>query len=121
MAGFVGRTTFLDGTIEAAGHFRTEGGLSITCAGGVSGKAALSLRPERVEIAAAPLTGLDNSLSGTVEFVSYLGASIDVHVRLSPADRLVVQMANREGGFTPEIGQAVHVGWSRSAGQVFSV
>jgi putative spermidine/putrescine transport system ATP-binding protein len=125
VAAFVGRTTFLDGTVEPTGRFQTEGGLSIACAiSGESvapGRASLSLRPERVEIAATPLNGLDNSLPGTVEFVSYLGASIDVHVRLSPADRLVVQIANREGGFAPGVGQAVHVGWSRSACQVFSV
>ncbi|HTR85086.1 MAG TPA: ABC transporter ATP-binding protein [Reyranella sp.] len=120
VAGFVGRTTFLDGAVEAPGRFRTEGGLEIACEGGNPGKAALSLRPERVEIAAAPLPGLDNRLSGTVEFVSYLGALIDIHVRLSPADRLVVQIANRDGGFAPEIGQSVHVGWPRSAGQVFN-
>ena len=70
--------------------------------------------------AAAPLSGLDNALSGTVEFVSYLGASIDIHVRLSPADRLVVQIANREGGFAPEAGQQVHIGWRASASQIFS-
>jgi putative spermidine/putrescine transport system ATP-binding protein len=45
---------------------------------------------------------------------------IDIHVRLSPSDRLVVQIANREGGFTPEVGQPVHVGWPASAGQVFN-
>ena len=55
-----------------------------------------------------------------MEFVSYLGALIDIHVRLSPADRLVVQIANRDGGFAPEVGQPVHVGWPASAGQVFN-
>jgi putative spermidine/putrescine transport system ATP-binding protein len=45
---------------------------------------------------------------------------IDIHVRLSPSDRLVVQIANREGGFSPEVGQPIHVGWSASAGQVFN-
>ena len=120
VAGFVGRSTFLDGTVEAPGRFRTEGGLSLVSAGGTTGKASLSLRPERLEIAAAPLTGLDNCLPGTVEFVSYLGAMIDIHVRLSPADRLVVQIANRDGGFAPEVGQKVHVGWRASAGQVFN-
>jgi putative spermidine/putrescine transport system ATP-binding protein len=120
VAGFVGRSTFLDGAVETPGRFRTQGGLSLTCAGGTPGKASLSLRPERLEVAAAPLTGLDNSLTGTVEFVSYLGAMIDIHVRLSPADRLVVQIANREGGFIPGVGQPVHVGWRASAGQVFN-
>ena len=123
VAGFVGRSTFLDGTVEAPGRFRTDGGLSLVCAGGAPGKASLSLRPERLEVAAAAhsasLAGLDNCLPGTVEFVSYLGAMIDIHVRLSPADRLVVQIANREGGFAPGVGQHVHVGWRASAGQVF--
>jgi putative spermidine/putrescine transport system ATP-binding protein len=120
VAGFVGRSTFLAGTVEAPGRFRTDGGLTLACTGGTPGRAVLSLRPERVEIAAAPLSGLDNRLSGTVEFVSYLGSLIDIHVRLSPADRLVVQVANREGGLAPDVGQPVHVGWPASAGQVFN-
>ncbi len=120
VAGFVGRSTFLDGTVEQPGRFRTDGGLSLACRDGRAGRAALALRPERVEIGAAPRPGLDNSLPGTVEFVSYLGALIDIHVRLSPNDRLVVQIANREGGFAPEVGQPVHVGWPASAGQVFN-
>ncbi|SEO87608.1 putative spermidine/putrescine transport system ATP-binding protein [Rhodospirillales bacterium URHD0017] len=120
VAGFVGRTTFLAGTVEAPGRFRSDGGLALACAGGLPGRAVLSLRPERVEIGLQPRSGLDNALSGTVEFVSYLGALIDIHVRLSPSDRLVVQIANREGGFTPEVGQPVHVGWPVSAGQVFN-
>ena len=120
VAGFVGRTTFLAGSIEAPGRFRSDGGLALACTGGNPGRAALSLRPERVEIGLQPRSGLDNCLPGTVEFVSYLGALIDIHVRLSPGDRLVVQIANREGGFTPEVGQPVHVGWPASAGQVFN-
>ena len=120
VAGFVGRSTFLDGAVEAAGRFRTDGGLSLACRDGKAGRAVLSLRPERVEIGPTARAGLDNSLPGTVEFVSYLGALIDIHVRLSPADRLVVQIANREGGFAPEVGQPVHVGWPASAGLVFN-
>jgi putative spermidine/putrescine transport system ATP-binding protein len=117
VASFVGRTTFLAGTVEN-GRLRTDGGLDLAIEGGAPGKVSLSLRPERLEIGPGPLAGLDNDLPGTVEFVSYLGAQIDIHVRLSPADRLVVQIANR-GGFTPEVGQQVHVGWRAPAGQVF--
>jgi putative spermidine/putrescine transport system ATP-binding protein len=120
VAGFVGRTTFLAGAVAAPGRFRSDGGLALACTGGSPGRAALSLRPERVEIGLQPRSGLDNCLPGTVEFVSYLGALIDIHVRLSPGDRLVVQIANREGGFTPEVGQPVHVGWPASAAQVFN-
>ena len=120
VAGFVGRSTFLEGTLEAAGHFRSDGGLVLGCVGGAAGRGVLALRPERVEIGPTPRNGLDNSLPGTVEFVSYLGALIDIHVRLSPSDRVVVQIANREGGFAPEVGQPVHVGWPASAGLVFN-
>jgi putative spermidine/putrescine transport system ATP-binding protein len=124
VAGFVGRTTFLPGAIEAPGRFRSDGGLSLACRDGRPGRAVLALRPERVEIGPQPSTkprsGLDNDLPGTVEFVSYLGALIDIHVRLSPSDRVVVQIANRDGGFVPEVGQPVHVGWPASAGQVFN-
>jgi putative spermidine/putrescine transport system ATP-binding protein len=120
VAGFVGRSTFLEGTIEAPGHFRSDGGLVLACVGGGGGRGVLALRPERVEIGPTPRNGLDNSLPGTVEFVSYLGALIDIHVRLSPSDRVVVQIANREGGFAPEVGQPVHVGWPASAGLVFN-
>ncbi|MFZ5781849.1 MAG: ABC transporter ATP-binding protein [Pseudomonadota bacterium] len=124
VAGFVGRSTFLPGRIEAPGRFRSDGGLAIACSGGTPGKAVLALRPEQVAIAAPPMpgqtSGLDNDLPGTVEFVSYLGAQIDIHVRLSPEDRLVVQIANREGGFAPEVGQPVHVAWPGSVGRVFS-
>ena len=119
VAGFVGRTTFLAGTVETAGRFRTDGGLGLACrrrhtghGGAVAAAGAAGDRRRR------PLAGTRQRLPGTVEFVSYLGAQIDIHVRLSPADRLVVQIANR-GGFAPEVGQTVHVGWRASAGQVF--
>jgi putative spermidine/putrescine transport system ATP-binding protein len=125
VAGFVGRSTFLPGTVETPGRFRTEGGLAIACTGGANGKAVLALRPEQVEIGPPPSpsdarSGLDNALAGTVEFVSYLGAQIDIHVRLSPTDRVVVQIANREGGFSPEVGHPVQVGWPSSVGRVFN-
>ena len=120
VAGFVGRSTFLEGTLEAPGRFRSDGGLSLACTGGTaaaacwpSGPSAARDRPDRRQ-------RTDNSLPGTVEFVSHLGAQIDIHVRLSPSDRLVVQIANREGGFAPDVGRPVHVGWPASAGQVFN-
>jgi putative spermidine/putrescine transport system ATP-binding protein len=120
VAGFVGRNTFLAGAVEAPGRFRTDGGLVLACVAPGGGRGVLALRPERLQLAASPLPALDNGLPGTVEFVSYLGALIDIHVRLSPADRLVIQIANREGGFAPDVGQSVHVGWSASAGLVFT-
>jgi len=98
VASFVGRSTFLDGRVTAPGA------------------AALALRPERLSLGAA--NGMDNHLPGKVEFVSYLGAVIELHVRLSPADRVLVQLPNR-GEAPPGVGDNVEVGWHRDAGMVF--
>ena len=119
VAGFVGRSTFIEGEVGADGTFATPGGLRLRCeAGTLRGPASMALRPERVALAAAPL-GLDNDLPGTVEFVSYLGAALDLRVRLSDTDRVTVQLANRQDGSAPAVGERVHVGWSAGAGRVF--
>jgi putative spermidine/putrescine transport system ATP-binding protein len=85
----------------------------------VRGAAVLALRPEQLSLGTGPL-GLDNDLIGTVEFVSYLGAVLDVRVRLSDGDRVVVQVRNRQDGGVPELGAQVHVGWSAASGRVFA-
>jgi len=116
VAGFVGRSTFLDGRVTAPGEFETAGGLRLQCRqDAIAGPASIALRPERLTLEAA---GLDNRLPGQVEFVSYLGAVLELHVRLSPADRVVLQLPNR--GTAPNVGDAVEVGWQRDAGMVFA-
>ncbi len=116
VAGFVGRSTALAGRVTTPGEFQTAGGLTLQCRDGVPGAAARGLRPERLSLAAQ---GMDNRLPGKVEFVSYLGDVLELHVRLSPADRVVVQLPNR-GDAPPAVGDAVEVGWHRDAGMVFA-
>ena len=120
VAGFVGRSTFLEGRIEAPGRFRSDGGLLIGCTGGRPGPAALALRPERLAIGADMQQIFENQFPGVVEFVSYLGASLDVHVRLSPKDRVIVQMATRADGVVPKPGDAVQVVWPAATGSLFA-
>jgi putative spermidine/putrescine transport system ATP-binding protein len=118
VAGFVGRSTVLQGEVTLPGEFTTSGGLRLKCRGGsATGAAALVLRPERLSLNAA---NLDNRLPGKVEFVSYLGAVLELHVRLSPADRVVVQLANRHDAAMPGVGETIEVGWPRDAGLVFA-
>jgi putative spermidine/putrescine transport system ATP-binding protein len=118
VAGFVGRSTFLDGKVTEPGTFVTSGALRILCrADGPTGEASLALRPERLSLNPE---AADNRLPGRVEFVSYLGPVLDVHVRLSPEDRVVVQIRNRTDAAAPEVGDAVAVGWPREAGMVFN-
>jgi putative spermidine/putrescine transport system ATP-binding protein len=102
-----------------SGRFETDGGLAIACAGGVPGPAVISVRPERLVLGSSA-GRLDNRLSGTVEFVSYLGANVDVHVRVSPLDRVVVTQPNRADIPLPEVGEGIEVGWPAEAGIVFA-
>ena len=120
VAGFVGRSTFIEGQIEAPGRFRSAGGLVLVCDGATAGPATLALRPERMVVDTSPQAGMDNCLPGVVEFVSYLGATIDMHVRISPKERVVVQIPNRAGGHVPAVGGEVHVAWPAANGIVFA-
>ncbi|MGH6816225.1 MAG: ABC transporter ATP-binding protein [Hyphomicrobiaceae bacterium] len=119
VASFVGRSNILSGKMLGSGSFETDGGLKIACEGGVPGPAVIAVRPERLALGAAA-AGLDNRLPGTVEFVSYLGASIDVHVRVSPAERIVISQPNRADGLVPKEGDRIDVGWPSGAAVVLS-
>jgi putative spermidine/putrescine transport system ATP-binding protein len=121
VADFVGRSSFIDGRMEGPGRFVSTGGLAIACTSQATGNATLALRPERVELLAGNGALKDNAFQGTVEFVSYLGAMIDVHVRLSGDDKVVVQIANRSEWKPPALGDRVSVGWSRDTGRVFGI
>jgi putative spermidine/putrescine transport system ATP-binding protein len=117
VAGFVGRSNIVIGRVDAPGRFVSDGGLGITCACAQAGPGCLTLRPERLTLGDG--NGSANSFQGTVEFVSYLGAAIDVHVRLSESDRVVVALPNKPGVPTPNIGAQVTVSWPVEAGLVF--
>ena len=119
VAAFVGRSSFIEGEIEAPGSFRSLGGLTLKCAASALGPATLALRPERMLIAPAPQPGVDNDVPGVVEFVSYLGATVDMHVRISAKERVVVQIPNRVGSGVPQVGEHVHVAWLAANGIVF--
>jgi putative spermidine/putrescine transport system ATP-binding protein len=118
VAGFVGRSSFIQGEIDPANGFRSQGGLQIRCDRRASGPAVLALRPERVTVAKEPLD-LDNDFTGKVEFVSYLGGLIDIHTRLSDLDRVIAQVPNSADTLVPAIGDPVHVGWAASAAFLF--
>jgi putative spermidine/putrescine transport system ATP-binding protein len=119
VADFVGRSTFIEGQIQTPGQFVSNGGLQIVCEPQEPGKATMALRPERLALVVAGAPAHDNTFPGVVEFVSYLGAMVDVHVRLSSQERVVVQVANRPEQPLPKLGETVSIGWSRNTGRVF--
>ncbi|MFD2239333.1 ABC transporter ATP-binding protein [Aureimonas populi] len=113
VAGFVGRSSFVHGRMNGE-RMTSLGGLDIRCGRSLVGDAVLALRPERVRVGPEPMAA-DNCFAGVVDFVSYMGGLIDVHVALSPEDRVVAQVVNGEGSFVPEAGDKVHVAWSACA------
>ncbi len=119
VADFVGRSTFIEGRVAAPGSFTSEGGLAIACASDAVGPASLALRPERIAIIGSEPPP-ENAFDGTVEFISYLGAQLDIHVALNAKDRAVVQMPNRPDRAPPALGDRVRIGWSRETGRVFA-
>jgi len=127
VADFVGRSSFIDGRMDGPGRFVSAGGLVVACdgagngqrSGHASGQASLALRPERLALMSSAAPAMDNSFPGTVEFISYLGSQVDLHVRLTPLERVIVQIQNRPEAPLPVIGSQVHVGWSKSTGRVF--
>ena len=119
VADFVGRSTFIDGRMDGPERFVSAGGLVVACEGTGAGSASLALRPERLALTTAAAPSMDNNFPGTVEFISYLGSQVDLHVRLSPLERVIVQIQNRPEQPLPVIGERVHIGWSKSTGRVF--
>jgi putative spermidine/putrescine transport system ATP-binding protein len=114
VADFVGRSSFIEGRMTDD-RLVSKSGLDIRCARSVPGDAVMALRPERVFIADKTLDGTDNSFPGEVEFVSYMGGLIDVHVKLSDTDRVIAQIPNHDGYALPKVGDRIHVGWSATS------
>jgi putative spermidine/putrescine transport system ATP-binding protein len=121
VAGFVGRTNFVRGKVEAPGLFRSESGLAIRCSDGTPAKGGtLALRPERLSLATAPVAEADNCFPGVVEFVSYLGGILEYYVRLTPRDRLMVQAPNKLADPAHAIGDRIHLHWPAQASLVLA-
>jgi putative spermidine/putrescine transport system ATP-binding protein len=120
VASFIGRSSFVEGHIKDQGMFVSLDGLQIKVSGQLPlGPATLAIRPERCRLGAAAQT-CDNQLTGTVEFVSYLGSALDVHVRLGPQTKIIIQISNQGDVQEPELGQTIQIGWATAAGLLYS-
>jgi len=119
VAGFIGRSAFLDGEITDPGRFRTKGGIEIRCTAATgTGAATLALRPERIAVA-GDAEGLPNRFQARVEHASYLGALLDIDVSLSGHDRMLLQIPNKAGVAEPKPGETITIGWAEDAGLVY--
>ncbi len=126
VAGFVGRANFMDGTMDAAGHFLSEGGTRIRLGprGTEAGAVTFSIRPEHVVVTGNPLTSEPhdgfNRLHGTVTVASFLGAVTDIHVLLPTGERMIASVPNRPDVRMPVVGESVELGWPMDSGLILT-
>jgi len=124
VADFIGNVNLMDGSVvvDEPDH------VVIACADckhyvghGITGTLGMpvtvALRPEKILLQRDPPTGESNSVSGTIEEMSYFGASTVYRVKLASGLVLAVSMANtarqREDAFT--WGDRVWAHWSPQA------
>ncbi len=120
VASFIGRSFFIEGIVTEPGRFESVDGLDFAVSNQFAlGPSSLALRPERISLGEVP-AHLENRKVGIVEDVSYLGAAIDIHLRLGETTQVVVQIANRDGFQEPRIGDQMALGWAQTAGLVYS-
>jgi putative spermidine/putrescine transport system ATP-binding protein len=118
VAGFLGRTNFLAGKVEAPGLFLSHSGLRLHFAAAARSGQTLALRPELLSLVDQPTGTADNAVPGTVESVSYLGSQIDYAVRIADRERWLVQVPNHQAGEILAPGARVCVEWPARASLV---
>jgi putative spermidine/putrescine transport system ATP-binding protein len=116
VADFVGQSSFIEGEVIAARQFRSAQGALLVCpardaAGAplVRGKATLAIRPEAISLRPAS-DGTADGHGGKVQFVSYLGSRIDVHVRLDSGETVI--STQRDVAVPLAIGDRCRVAWA---------
>jgi spermidine/putrescine transport system ATP-binding protein len=113
VAGFLGISNLLDGTIEGPGAVRLDSGAVVRApANGRTGKVAAGVRPEKITIGPG---GGENELGGTIVETAYIGVATQVVVR-TPAGTVQVFAQNiGSGERVPAPGSEVTLTWSPEA------
>jgi putative spermidine/putrescine transport system ATP-binding protein len=121
VADFLGKSNFLAGTIEAAAG----GGFTYRCggrrfvlanAGGASGQPVLvSLRPEKLDVAASEPTGAANALPAEILRWSYFGTGVHFLVRAEGIGELTVTTPSWRLSVPLEAGRRIWLTWDADA------
>jgi spermidine/putrescine transport system ATP-binding protein len=110
VAGFLGASNLLPGTVEHADAIRLEDGTVIRAAvNGRSGEVAAGVRPEKITIGAG---GGANELPGTVAETAYIGVATQVVVRTAAGTVQVFAQNMDAGGRVPAPGSNVVLSWA---------
>ncbi len=115
VAGFLGVSNLLHGTVSGDGVVRLDGGGEVRAApgslAGRSGPVAVGVRPEKVRLGA----GGANALEGAIAEVAYIGVS-NQYIVNTLAGPLTVYVQNADPGARPaRAGDPVTVSWSPEA------
>ena len=117
VADFIGRSNFLPGTVEDAATVCLTNGtrVAVQHAGATGEAIALSLRPERVQIADRDATPDGHAhLDGTVSMVTFLGSGVVYQVALDWMT-IEVRAENRPSVPRRDVGDAVSLWWRDDA------
>lgn len=119
VANFIGLSNFITGRDEGGGYFRNQAGQLLRFeADRISGPAeALVVRPEMIELGAAPSGSPHNELECTIDTITYLEAVTDLELLLDSGERVHVHRSNRTPGYVEQFrrGEKLTVHWPPSA------
>lgn len=110
VAGFLGVSNLLFGSVEGAGTVRLGDGTTVRAdTNGRTGSVAAGVRPEKIAIGDE---GGSNRLTGTVTETAYIGVATQLVVE-TPAGTVQVFAQNVDGGVrVPAAGSPVTLSWS---------
>jgi spermidine/putrescine transport system ATP-binding protein len=113
VAGFLGISNLLHGSVEGPGAIRLESGEVVRAnSNGRTGRVAAGVRPEKITLGPG---GGENELAGTIAETAYIGVATQVVVR-TPAGTVQVFAQNIDsGGRVPAPGAQVTLSWSPEA------
>ncbi len=112
VAGFLGKSNLLDGTVAGDGLIRLSDGSELRAStNGSRGAVSVGVRPEKISLS----TGGVNRLSGKVKESAYIGVATEVVVATQVGELTVFHQNVEAGGVAPSPGSAVTVSWSPEA------
>jgi spermidine/putrescine transport system ATP-binding protein len=113
VAGFLGISNLLPGTVEGSDAIRLEDGTVVRAnVNGQAGVVAAGVRPEKITIGAG---GGANELAGTISETAYIGVATQVVVKTAAGTVHVFAQNIDAGGRVPAPGSNVMLSWSPEA------
>jgi spermidine/putrescine transport system ATP-binding protein len=112
VAGFLGKSNLLDGTITGDGTIRLLDGSELRAStNGTRGSVSIGVRPEKISLG----NGGVNRLEGKVKESAYIGVATEVVVATPVGEMTVFHQNVEAGGVVPAPGSQVTLSWAPEA------